>query len=240
MHPRRPAPPRPCHPLASPRGHLRAAQRLAGGLRKAAVARVERVDEAEIDALLAQPDFRELLDALAALEVMPEEERLRYLERLAWFVLERALADDDWRCAAFILAERRRGRNPARTLAQRTMARQRRAAKPPTPAAPEAEAAAARSPRPVATPCHDPAAQVVGRAGAALRDAVIHEHAVRHAAEAALDAPAATPSPTPTATPRPRRLDALAARLRSGVASCAAEPQPAPVKGLLRAWAQGP
>jgi hypothetical protein len=239
MHPRRPASPR-HHPLSAPRGQLRAAQRLAGGLRKAAVARAERVQEAEIDALLAQPDFRELLDALAALEALPEEERLRYLERLAWFVLERALVDDDWRCAAFVLAERRRGRNPARTLAERAMARQRRAAKPPTPPVPEAEAAGVRSPRPAATPCHDPAAQVVGRAGAALRDAVIHEHAVRHTAEAAAGAPAATPSPTPTATPRPRRLDGLAARLRSGTASCVAEPQAAPVKSLLRAWAQGP
>jgi hypothetical protein len=241
MRPHRPVSPR-HHPLSAPRGQLRAAQRLAGGLRKAAVARVERVDEAEIDALLAQPDFRELLDALAALEAMPEEERLRYLERLAWFVLERALADDDWRCAAFILAERRRGRNPARTLAQRAVARQRRAAKPPTPAGPEAEAAAAAQPGATSS-CHDPAAQVVGRAGAALRDAVVHEHAVRHAAEAAADAPAAAataPSPVPTTASRPRRLGSLAARLRSGVATCAAEPQPAPVKGLLRAWAQGP
>jgi hypothetical protein len=158
MHPRRPASPR-HHPLSAPRGQLRAAQRLAGGLRKAAVARAERVQEAEIDALLAQPDFRELLDALAALEALPEEERLRYLERLAWFVLERALADDDWRCAAFILAERRMGRNPARTLAQRAMARQRRAAQPTALPAPETGAAAAAAPasQPGSARHHDPA-----------------------------------------------------------------------------------
>jgi hypothetical protein len=87
---------------------------------------------------------------------------------------------------------------------------------------------------------------MIGRAGAALRDAVVHEHAVRHAAEAAAELPAeptpAQPS-SPAATPasqaarRQRRLDAVAARLRTG---CAAEPQPAPVKDLLRAWAQGP
>jgi hypothetical protein len=81
---------------------------------------------------------------------------------------------------------------------------------------------------------------VIGRAGAALRDAVVHEHAVRHAAEAAADAPAAAPPPAPAAAPRPRRLDGLAARLRSGVAAVVTEPQAAPVKSLLRARAQGP
>jgi hypothetical protein len=170
-------------------------------------------------------------------------------------VLEHALADTDWRCAAFVLVERRLGRNPAHTLAQRAVAWQARAAKPPTPMAPAAEAAAAvRPPQPVATSCHDPAAQVVARAAAALRDAMVREHALRHAAEAApagrepsdgipdpyVGSGEASAAPAIPAVPRPRRLDGLAARLRSGAASCAAEPQPAPVKGLLCAWAQGP
>ena len=239
------------HPLGSPRGRLRAAQRLAGGLRPAALARVERAAEAEVDALLARPDFRNLLAACRALETMPEEERLRRLEGLAWFVLEQALADTDWRCAAFVLTERRLGRNPARTLARKAVAWQRRAAKPPTPMAPAAEAAAAvRSPQPVATSCHDLAAQVVARAGAALRDAVVHEHALRHPAEAApaglepsdlsADGREASAAPATSAVPYPRRLDGLAGRLRSGGQACAAEPQAAPVKCLLRAWAQGP
>jgi hypothetical protein len=230
MHLRRPASPR-LHPLGSPRGRLRAAQRLAGGVRPAALARIERVAEAEVDALLARPDFQRLLSALEALEAAPGEDRLRRLEGLAFFVLEHALAEGDWRYAAFVLTERRLGRNPAQTLARRAVARQRRAAKPPPPDAPRAAAtvAAARSPRPGASsPCDDPAARVVARAGARLRDAVVEEHAARPAAEAATDAP------------RPRRLDGLAARLRSGAAVLAAEPQTAPAKGLLRAWAQGP
>jgi hypothetical protein len=69
------------------------------------------------------------------------------------------------------------------------------------------------------------------------------EHAARHAAEgAAAGTPAASPtaSPAPPAACRQRRLDGVAARLRSGAASWAGEPQTAPVKGLLRTWAQGP
>jgi hypothetical protein len=57
------------------------------------VARAEAVAEREIDALLARPDFRELLEALRELAGLPEAERVRRLERLAWYVLELALAD---------------------------------------------------------------------------------------------------------------------------------------------------
>jgi hypothetical protein len=130
MPARRPLPPR-RHPLASPRGRLRAAQRLAGGLRPAALARLERVAEAEVDALLARPGFQRLLAALAALEA---------------------------------------------------------AAMEPTSAPPRSAAVAPASPT-------------------ALRQ---------------------------------RRLDAVAARLRSSAASWVAEVQPAAAKDLLRAWAQGP
>jgi hypothetical protein len=126
MPARRPAPRR--LPLGSPRGRLHAAQRLAGSLRPAALARVERVQEVEVETLLARPDFMKLLAACRALEAMPEAERLARLEGLAWFVLEWALAEGDWRCAAFVLAERRVGRNPARTIARKVIARQRRAA----------------------------------------------------------------------------------------------------------------
>jgi hypothetical protein len=244
MPTRRPLAPR-RHPLALPRGRLRAAQRLAGGLRPAALARVERVAEAEVDALLARPDFQRLVAALEALEAMPEEDRLRRLEGIAFFVLEHALAEGDWRCAAFVLTERRLGRNPALTLARRAVARQRRAAKPP----PEAPAKSAAEHRPAAESAYCPASAVVARAEARLRDAVVDEHAARHAAEAAAEVPtgpAPAPHSFPMATslcptaPRQRRLDAVAARLRSGAASWVAEPQPAPAKGLLRAWAQGP
>jgi hypothetical protein len=242
---RRPLPRRQ-HPLASPRGRWRAAQRLAGGLRPAALARVERAAEAEVDALLARPDFQKLLAACRALEAMPEAERLARLEGLAWFVLEHALAEGDWRCAAFVLMERCRGRNPARTLAQRVMARQARAAKPPAAAEPPTAAkpkaaAAAPATRPNTPFCDRHVEGVLARAGAALGNAVVEEHAARHAAEAEVASPPAAPEvlAAPAAC-QPRRLDGVAARLRSGAATWVADPQPAPLKGLLRAWAQGP
>ena len=82
------------------------------------VARAEAVAEREITALLAQPDFQELVEALEELQGLPEEERLRRLERHAWCVLEMALADSDWRAAAFVADQLRRGFNPARMLAK--------------------------------------------------------------------------------------------------------------------------
>ena len=49
--------------LSAPRGQLRAAYRLTAGMSPSKVARAEAVAEREIDALLAQPDFQELLAA---------------------------------------------------------------------------------------------------------------------------------------------------------------------------------
>jgi hypothetical protein len=219
---------------------LRAAQRLAGGLCPAALARVERIAEAEVDALLARPDFQKLLMALEALEATPAEDRLRRLEGIAFFVLEHALAEGDWSCAAFVLTERRLGRNPALTLARRAVARPRREAEPPLEA--PAESAAERWP--TADSAYCPTSAAVTRTGARLRDAVVAEHAVRHAAETAAGAPTEpTPFPSPAGTlmsptaPRQRRPDAVAARLRSGIARpgsrrAASRPGQTPAAGL--------
>jgi hypothetical protein len=196
MPARRPLPPR--HPLASPRGRLRAAQQLAGGLRPAALARLERVAEAEVDAVLARPDFQRLLRALEALEATPAEDRLRRLEGIAFFVLEHALAEGDWRCAAFVLTERRLGRNPALTLARRAVARQQRRSAQPPPSAPAKPAA---EQRPAAEPAYCPATAVLARAGARLRDAVVEEHAARRAPRRRSRR---RPSPPPPCPP-PRR-----------------------------------
>ena len=112
----RPTPRRP--PLSAPRGQLRAAYRLTAGMSRTNLARAEGVAQAEVDVLLAQPDFQELLAALAEMEELTPEERLRQLERMAWHVLEMALADGDWRAAAFVADQMRRGCHPARSLAQ--------------------------------------------------------------------------------------------------------------------------
>ena len=230
----RPSPRRP--PLAAPRGQLRAAYRLSAGLSPAAVARAEAVAEREIEALLAQPDFQELVAALEELQGLPEEERLRRLERHAWCVLEMALADSDWRAAAFIADQLRRGFNPARMLAKGVIkAQARAAAPPPTPAAEPAD---------LASPTPAPALRPRRR-----RDAPGHGRPARrprrrgrpgHAPDRQATAPATSrpPQASRPAPARPRRPDALAARLRGGSAI-----RPVPdtdPRGLLRAWAQGP
>ena len=78
------------------------------------------------------------------------------------------------------------------------------------------------------------------RAAAAMRATIAAETALALAPGRPATAPA-PPSATasePTAPARPRRPDALAARLRGGSATppaTATDP-----RGLLRAWAQGP
>ncbi len=141
MPTRRPTPRRP--PLTAPRGQLRAAYRLTAGMSRTNLARAENVTPAEIDQLLAQPDFQELLAALAEMEALPPEERLRQLERMAWCVLEMAVGQGDWRAAAFVADQMRRGCHPARSLAQavldaqaRALAAEPRQARPPAPRPP--------------------------------------------------------------------------------------------------------
>ena len=225
-------------PLSAPRGQLRAAYRLSAGLSPAAVARAEAVAEREITALLAQPDFQELVEALEELQGLPEEERLRRLERHAWCVLEMALADSDWRAAAFVADQLRRGFNPARMLAKGVLKAQARAAAPPPTTRSRARhpTAAART----------PALRPRGR-----RDAPRHRRPARH--HRRRDGPGPRPRPagdgTGHAPGRHERAD------RPGTATPAGRPGRPPARrqrrppvtaadndprGLLRAWAQGP
>jgi hypothetical protein len=96
------------------------------------------------------------------------------------------MADDDWRAAAFVLAELHRGRNPARSLARRVVGRHRRAtAEPPAAAEPALPSAAS-----VSSPPRDPVTRAIGRCAAGLCDEVILEQAARHAAATATAEPA--------------------------------------------------
>jgi hypothetical protein len=113
--------------LTAPRGQLRAAYRLTAGMSRTNLARAENVAPAEIDQLLAQPDFQELLEALTEMQALPPEERLRQLEQMAWCVLEMAVGTGDWRAAAFVADQMRRGCHPARSLAQAVLDAQARA-----------------------------------------------------------------------------------------------------------------
>ena len=210
------------------------------------VARAEAVAEREITGLLAQPDFQELVLALEELQGLPEEERLRRLERHAWCVLEMALADSDWRAAAFVADQLRRGFNPARMLAKGVLKAQARAAAPEQVQALPPPRSHSRSRRFTAAP-RTPALRRRGH-----RDAVAPPPAcaLLSPAETALvqtcDRPARAQATPPAATseplvlPRARRPDALAARLRGGTAARAAPTTDTDPRGLLRAWAQGP
>ena len=169
---------------------------------------------------------------------LPEAERLRRLERHAWCVLELALADSDWRAAAFVADQLRRGCNPARILAQGVLEAQARAAAPPPPQAAEpATPPPPRAPRP-----YDPVGAAMRRAAAAMRASVAAETALALAPGRPATAPATPPTAAsePTAPARPRRPDALAARLRGGTATPPATAAATDPRGLLRAWAQGP
>ena len=231
-HPAPPASVRPARPVA---------RRLPLGRRDAPakLARVEAVAEREIDVLLAQPDFQELLEALAEMAELPEEERLRQLERMAWCVLEMALADSDWRAAALNIADQmRRGCHPARSLAKAVIAAQARAAAPP-PDQPKPA-------RPHRSRPYDPVDAAMGRAASGLRATLGLEAALAHLPEPKSaepnEAPAASqPVTAPSEQPRqapPRQCPAR--RLCAGTAARPRDAVERHRRGPLRAWAQGP
>ena len=232
MRSRRSTPRRP--PLSAPRGQLRAAYRLTAGMSRANLARAENVPPAAIDELLAQPDFQELLEALAELRDLPPAERLRQLEEMAWCVLEMAVGLGDWRAAAFVADQMRRGCSPARSLAQAVLDAEARALaqNPGKPVRP-------RRARP-----HDPVDAALGRAASGLRTILGLEEAYTHLPEAQ-PAAATVAEPTAEAPPatkpaaKPRRPSPLTARLRAGTAAPPAASDTEP-RHLLRTWAQGP
>ena len=80
------------------------------------------------------------------------------------------------------------------------------------------------------------------RAAAAMRATIATETALALAPGRPSTAPATPPTATnePPAPARPRRPDALAARLRGGSATPPAAAADTDPRGLLRAWAQGP
>jgi hypothetical protein len=190
---------------------------VATGLSPKALARAEAASEREVEALIAEPDFQELVEALREFEALPEEERLRELERCAWHILEMALADGDWRAAAFVADQIARGHNPARSLARGVIRSQARTPTPPAPPKP-AEAPPPRRPRP-----YDPIAAALRRATATLRAATLEETVT-------------VATPVASAPPNRPRLP-LAARLRAGIAVV---PPSQDLRGLQPAWPGAP
>lgn len=217
--------PRRRNPFAR-RDRLRISQRLAVGMTPKEVARAEATDEAAIEGLLAQEDFRELVEADRALLALPVEEQRARLVKLARFALRNALADDHAGAALFVLREEARSRDPAETLAHSVLARSRRLAL----STAQAPAAPRRPPAPARR--YDPLDALARRGAASLRRAVVEEHAVQHAAATAVARDEA--QDRPTAPEAPRHGGAAATRasaekalaLRAGAADRSVLPDP--------------
>ena len=162
----------------------RMGQKLSMGLTPKQVARLEGMKAAEIESLLADPDFASLAEGYRALHAMPEDEQRRILTQLARHLLMEATALGDVRVATFVILQERMGRDPARTLADGVIAVSRREVRPaPLPAlrTPSAQ------PRP-AYPSDDPDLRAMQRVESRLTAELAHEHAVVQAAVAADEA----------------------------------------------------
>src|SRR3954454_17470151 len=115
-----PRPPRPRRP-----DRIRLAHRLAAGLPLARAAEAERVPEAEVEALAAEPAFGRLVEACRRLDGMPHAERVERLLKLAVMCRERAVRDGATRawpsssCASATAAATRPARWPKASYAPR-------------------------------------------------------------------------------------------------------------------------
>jgi hypothetical protein len=108
----------------------RMGQKLSMGLTPRQVARLEGMAPADVETLVAEPEFKALIDGYNTLHAMPEDEQRRILTQLARHLLMEATALGDVRVAMFILLQERMGKDPARTLADGVIAANRRAAQP--------------------------------------------------------------------------------------------------------------
>lgn len=170
--------------------HRRMGHKLSLGLTPGQVARLEGLQTAEVESLLADPDFAALIDGYRALLAMPEEEQRRILTSLARHLLMEATALGDVRVATYILLQERMGKDPARTLAEGVIAA---AKEEPRPASPRSLPTPSAQPRP-AHPSDDPDLRAMQRVEARLCGELAHEHAVVHAAVAADEDRAQDPS----------------------------------------------
>ena len=64
--------------------HRRLGQKLSMGLTPAQVARLEGMASCDVETLVAEPDFKALVDGYNTLHAMPEEEQRRILTQLVW------------------------------------------------------------------------------------------------------------------------------------------------------------
>jgi hypothetical protein len=189
----------------------RMGHKLSMGLTPAQVARLEGMAPAEVETLVAEPEFKALIDGYNTLHAMPEDEQRRILTQLARHLLMEATALGDVRVAMFILLQERMGKDPARTLADGVIAASKRAAQPaPAPRTPSPSPRAHR-------PSDAPELRAMGRVESRLRGELQQEHAAVHAALAVDEVPAveedAPPEPEPPQrqrrSPRPSSTPVL-------------------------------
>jgi hypothetical protein len=178
----------------------RMGQKLSMGLTPTQVARLEGLASADVESLVAEPEFKALIDGYTTLHAMREDEQRRILTQLARHLLMEATALGDVRVAMFILLQERMGKDPARTLADGVIAANKRAAQPaPAPRTPSPSPRAHR-------PSDDPELRTMQRVESRLRGELQQEHAAVHAAVAADEAPSIKePAPDPELLLRQRR-----------------------------------
>jgi hypothetical protein len=188
----------------------RMGQKLSMGLTPKQVARLEGMVPADVESLVAEPEFKALVDGYNTLHAMPEDEQRRILTQLARHLLMEATALGDVRVAMFILLQERMGKDPARTLADGVIAANKRAAAPAP--APRTPSPSPRAPR----PSDDPELRTMQRVESRLRGELQQEHAAVHAALAADEASSieeSAPEPDPPLrqrrSPRPSSTPVL-------------------------------
>ena len=177
----------------------RMGQKLSMGLTPKQVARLEGMASADVETLVAQPDFKALIDGYNTLHAMPEDEQRRILTQLARHLLMEATALGDVRVAMFILLQERMGKDPARTLADGVIAASKRAAAPAP--APRTPSSSPRGPR----PSDDPDLRTMQRVESRLRGELQQEHAAVNVAVAVDKAPPAEEDASPEPEPPQRQ-----------------------------------
>ena len=200
----------------------RLGHKLSIGLTPAQAARLEGMAPADVETLVAEPDFKALIDGYNTLHAMPEDEQRRILTQLARHLLMEATALGDVRVATFIILQERMGKDPARTLADGVIAASRRAAQPaPAPRTPSP------SPRPP-RPSDDTDQRAMQRVECRLRGELQQEHAAVHAAVAADEPSRKQPRKRPPSRSRPGGSAARRgpARPRSSATTRAAPSRP--------------
>lgn len=175
----------------------RVGMRLASGLPTSTVARAEGIPEAEVSSVLTDPAFADLIAAYRTLDAMPRDERVARLAKLAWRVLELALADGDVRAAIFVASTVGTGRDPAEVVAETVAtACERAASLPPTPAvSPPTPFRPFRSSLP-----RDPVPGIIAGATTSTRNLL----AAEYEAITAADSPAAPRRPLTRRPPVPK------------------------------------